>query len=72
MDVRTSARPLPRNQLVADEGQACECRLRFDRAATRTCSERDSHYEETSESHEIARWRSRARSPMSMPVAVAT
>lgn len=76
MDVRASSRTAPGtlidDQLVADQRQAHELCLRYDRATARARATRDSHYDETSESHEIARWRSRARSPMSMPVAVAT
>ena len=66
------------DELVTGQHHAHEPRLRFDRAATRTGAERgpsgpgSAHYDETSESQLIARWRSRARSPMSMPVAVAT
>ena len=61
------------DELVACQDHAHEPRLRFDRAAARTRAQRGmAHYDETSESQLIARWRSRARSPMSMPVAVAT
>jgi len=73
VDVRAPARPPAGDQLVARKVHARERRLRFDRAATRTRAKGDvGHYDETSESQLIARWRSRARSPMSMPVAVAT
>lgn len=78
MDVRPPARAPAGDELVASEVHACEPRLRFDRAAARTGAKGPCgasivrHYDETSESQLIARWRSRARSPMSMPVAVAT
>lgn len=76
MDVRAAAR----RRAICDEPSAIERdsdegRLAVDRPTPGAGALRDMAcpmaQDETSESQLIARWRSRARSPMSIPVAVA-
>ena len=60
------------HQLAAEGNDAHERTARVDDAATHAGALRDARQDETSDSQLIARCRSRARSPMSMPVALAT
>ena len=60
------------DELVRGERQPQERSLRNHLATTDARAHGDVHYDDTSDSQLIARWRSRARSPMSMPVVVAT
>ena len=60
------------HELAPEHDDANERTARVDRAAAHTRSLRGSLQDDTSDSQLIARCRSRARSPMSIPVAVAT
>ena len=68
----------PHEQPLGLHGPAADARAHRDvsiflgPSARQTGSVPEFRQDETSDSQLIARWRSRARSPMSMPVAVAT
>lgn len=79
MDICATAGHTPDHEPRAREREAHQRGLRVDLTATRAGPHRGMSPQttitaqaETSDNQLIARWRSRARSPMSMPVVVAT